>query len=321
MISQQDALTGGYTKGEEKAVSRGACFGIFHPLVLLVFFLAVIFFTMFVIHPVYVGLSFAGALALCAYLQGIRRASMVLLAQIPLLVLVVGINPLFSSVGATELVHAGWYHLSLENVQFGVCMVMMLSAVVLWFANFFHIVSSDTLVSMVSKRIPIIGFMLSSVLRSVPRFARRGSQIAAVASACTSAGVQMGAPAKEQSTAGSLQRRATFTSRIRLVSVLMSWSMEDSLETSDAMRARGWGAGVPRTTYLTYRFRWRDGAAMLVVTVLVLVSACLAWTAYQDFHFYPTMTNLTLWWGYLPFLLLCMVPCLVCGADALRERL
>ena len=90
--------------------------------------------------------------------------------------------------------------------------------------------------------------------------------------------------------------------------MLMGWSMEDSLETADAMRARGWGARGLRTTYALYRFRAHDGAVLGLLTVLAVASALLAWVAVSQFSFYPRMSTLLMWWGYAPCAVFLFLP-------------
>ena len=74
-------------------------------------------------------------------------------------------------------------------------------------------------------------------------------------------------------------RRQTVRNYLRLSTVLMGWGMEDSLETADAMRARGWGAAKKRTSYQRSRFRRQDALACIVLTACCAfaVSAALVW--------------------------------------------
>ena len=123
---------------------------------------------------------------------------------------------------------------------------------------------------------------------------RRGAAVGNVQRACTSAG------------AAGLREGAR--SRLRLTSVLMGWGMEDSLDTADAMRARGWGACARRTTYRRCRFRARDGAALGVLAALVALNAVLAYAACTQFRFYPALSVLAVWWGYVPFAVLAFAP-------------
>ena len=91
------------------------------------------------------------------------------------------------------------------------------------------------------------------------------------------------------------------TGRLRQSSVLMGWAIEDSLETADAMRARGWGARRQRTTYLPYRFTLRDAAVLLVLTVAAGVCIWASWTATNAYEFYPRLAPIRAWWGYVPY--------------------
>ena len=108
---------------------------------------------------------------------------------------------------------------------------------------------------------------------------------------------------------------------MRQTSVLMGWSMEDSLDTADAMRARGWKADVRRTTYSRYRFRRQDAVMLVVFCLLAVLNAILAYVACSQFAFYPTLSQLVLWWGYLPYVLLVFWPLLMQTGEWLRWTL
>ena len=90
----------------------------------------------------------------------------------------------------------------------------------------------------------------------------------------------------------------------------MGWGMEDSLETADAMRARGWGAA-RRTTYTRYRFSSSDAAALVGLLAGGCLCAVLAFTATSQFSFFPTVTRLVAWWGYLPYAAWMLLPALL----------
>lgn len=94
-------------------------------------------------------------------------------------------------------------------------------------------------------------------------------------------------------------------------SVLMGWAMEDSLVAADVMRARGWGAAPRRTTYMRYRFSRQDALALVALGVTGAACAVLAWTAAGAFRFYPVLSPLTPWWGYVPFAAWMAVPALL----------
>ena len=88
----------------------------------------------------------------------------------------------------------------------------------------------------------------------------------------------------------------------------MSWGMEDSLETADAMRARGWGAATKRTTYQRYRFRKADAFACAFIAVLTVAAAVSAAAVCGEFKFYPRIAGFAPWVSYIPYVLLVALP-------------
>lgn len=103
-------------------------------------------------------------------------------------------------------------------------------------------------------------------------------------------------------------RRQTMHNYLRLSTVLMGWGMEDSLETADAMRARGWGAAKKRTSYQCYRFRRQDALACIVLAAFALSAAASAFAACQQFTFYPRIGGVAPWFSYAPYALLVLLP-------------
>jgi energy-coupling factor transport system permease protein len=87
----------------------------------------------------------------------------------------------------------------------------------------------------------------------------------------------------------------------------MSWSMEDSIERSDAMRARGWGATDCRSCYLPDSFRNSDAFALAGLVLLAAASGLLVYVACSQWRFYPTMPRLVAWWGYVPYTVLALL--------------
>lgn len=267
---------------------------LYHPIVQFCYFAAVLVLAMAAFHPVCIALALVSGLAYSVYLRGWRATGASLLWQLPLMLIIAVCNPLFSASGSTELFRIGLRAVYLESLVYGVCMGALLVSVILWFSNASHILTTDKVMALFGNVAPVIALMLSMAARLVPRFVRRGTEIDAVQNACS--GVRP---------RGAKERTA---SRIRLSSVLMGWSMEDSLETADAMRARGWGAVRTRTVYSRYRFRASDGVALGVLVLLVVAGGFLVWTACSQFAFYPKLSTLVVWWGYAPYAVLLCLP-------------
>lgn len=96
--------------------------------------------------------------------------------------------------------------------------------------------------------------------------------------------------------------------------------MENSLETADAMRARGWGAAPCRTAYARYRFTAADAAALGGLVAAAVLMVLLAAAATSQFSFYPTMSGLVLWWGYVPYAAWMALPSVLHAREAVSFR-
>lgn len=290
-------------------------FDVFHPVVAFCYFAAALAFGMAAMQPVFLLISFTGALAYGVVLRGMRAAARTLGWQLPLAVVVALANPLFSASGSTELFRLGSRVFYLESFAFGACMGLMLVTVFTLFSNASRVLPSDKIMALFGGAAPTIGLMLSMAARLVPQFVRRGGAIGDVQRACTAAraaGAQGG---------GAGDRRLRVRENLRLTSVLMGWSMEDSLETADAMKARGWGAVPRRTTYARYRFRRRDALALACGGAIALVAAACAWTACAQFRLYPNIAGFAPWWSYLPYVLFMALPLATEAKERARWRL
>lgn len=282
--------------------SDRASFDLWHPVVPFVYFASVIVLGMAVFQPVFIMLSLAGSIAASAAVRGGSATAKSLRWQLPLIVLIGLLNPLFATMGTTALWEVGPFTLYEESLVYGLCMGAMLASLLLWFVTAAAVLSTSKVMALFGNRAPVLSLMLSMIARLTPLYVRRGREVAGVDRACTSAG--------RRSTSSVVQatRRST---------VLMSWSMEDSLETADAMRARGFEAPVRRSVYARYRFRRRDALALILLSALIGLSAFLAATAASQYAFYPTLPILRWWWGYLPYALLVFLPILMNAGEAL----
>ena len=279
---------------------RHTAFETSHPVVPFLYFALAIGTAMCSFQPVLVAVSLAAGLAACAFMRGARAVASSLRWQLPALAIVALFNPLFVSAGSTELFRIGTRAVYLESFAYGACMGALMLSCVLWFQAAAQALPFDKVAALLGGGAPVLALMLSMCMRLVPRFVRKGRDIMRV-----------------QRAAG---RGAGVRGYLRASNVLMAWSMEDSLETADSMRARGWGAVARRSTYVRYRFTRADAAALAGIVVLWAASAACAAVAVGQFSFYPRMSVLVLWWGYVPYAALMFLPCTLCAAEGLSWR-
>ena len=274
--------------------ARPNAFQTYHPAVAFAYLACAIALSMMTLHPVFSALSLAGAAACSAVCRGAQETARSLLWAAPLMIVVTLANPLFSAQGSTELLRLGPTAVYAESLAYGACSGAMLASVFLWFSSYSACMNSANSLALFGNVLPVVSLMVSQVLRLVPQFVARGRSIAAAQDAVSAAAPRT----KRQQAAG----------RLRIVSVLMGWGMEDGIERSDAMRARGYDCGARRTTYKRYRFRRADGTVLAVVAFLAVVSGAFALAATLSYSFYPKMSAPAAWWVYVPYALFMAVP-------------
>lgn len=262
-----------------------------HPVVPATYFAATILIAIFAMQPICVGISLVGALAFSFAARGWRRTLGGLCWQLPMVALVAVANPLFSASGSTLVAYFGPMAIYQESIAYGACAGILLVAVVLWFEDAACVLTQDRLLQLGARALPTVTLVTSMAAQMVPQLLRRSETVRAATLATTAA-----APA------GSREHG------VRIADQLMSWSMEDSIERSDAMRARGWGAREHRSCYLPDAFRTSDALSLCGIAALAAASAFLVYVACSQWHFYPTMPRLVAWWGYVPYTVLGLLP-------------
>ena len=281
-------------------------FSTYHPLVAFLYLAIAICFTMLAFHPVYVGMSLVGAFVASIVFRGLRKTLSSSWFLLIMWVIVAIANCAFSMAGETVLFELFGHSFRLEALCYGITMGAMLVSTLLWFMVYSVVMDSEATSVVFGQFLPTVSLMISQVLRLVPQFIRRGQAVGAVQNATSAAA----ATTKKERTA----------QHARLLSVLMGWGMEDGLQRSDAMRARGYGCGVARTRYRRQRFAWRDGLLVGAFVVLAALNGFLAVVACSQFSFYPYMDTLVVWWGYVPYIVLMLVPALLAFREWLAWR-
>ena len=280
-----------------------------HPAVSLLYFTAVIVFAMFLMNPVCLTLSLLCSAATAVVLNGRKTVLFALKVILPLALLAIVINPFVNHRGVTVLGYLPWNNpLTLESILFGVASAVMLSSTVLWFSSFHTVMTSDKLVFLFGKTLPALGLMLSMSLHFVPKF---NAELREVRNA-----QRLLFPEKS----GLIPR---IKSAVRVLSVMISRALEDSLETADSMKARGYGLK-GRTAYSRYRMTGQDWFLLSVTIVLTAAIAVFCFCKTARFRYYPSVTQLKsaadtfIFYGTYAVLLL--IPLILTVGEGIRWR-
>lgn len=274
-------------------------FSSYHPLVNFLYFGLVLLLTMFLMHPVSLLISLGSALCYGICLNGVRAVRSGMRFLLPAMLLAAVIDPAFDHEGATLLAYLpSGNPLTLESIAYGVAAAVMIAAVVAWFSCYTVVMTSDKFVYLFGRVIPVLSLVLSMTLRFVPRFR---AQLQTISEAQRGIGRDV--------SGGPLLRRTR--NAITVFSIMVTWALENAIETADSMKSRGYG--LPgRTAFSIYRFDGRDKAALfwLGFCGAYLLSGWAAGGFY--WRYYPTLrgtaaTALSVSFQ-LVYLLLCLTP-------------
>lgn len=281
-------------------MNRG--FGAFHPAVELLFFALVLTCSMIFTHPACVAVSLCGGV-LCLFSLGQgRRAGRTLAYLLPAALLAAAINPAFSHRGATVLAYLpSGNPLTLESVAYGLGAGAVLLGVTVWFACLSRVMTTDKFVYLFGRVIPALALVLSMTLRFIPRFTRQLKQTAEMQAALTG-----------QSEGGGVTQKVG--SAVKTLSMAVTWSLENAIDTADSMTARGYG--LPgRTAFSLWSLTCRDKLALLWLGLCALGLLAGGMTGGLSWHYYPIMGGAdrgTIFWGLLAlYLALCLTPAML----------
>ncbi|MDR0596573.1 MAG: energy-coupling factor transporter transmembrane protein EcfT [Clostridiales Family XIII bacterium] len=276
-------MTGRYGKNQHHA------FPHYHPAAVFSYIAAAIVCAMLTMQPVYVIISFAAGTAYALYLGGARGYALGLRPLLAMFALIAVINPLTNHRGATTLFALGDYPITLQALLYGLCAGGMLICVFVWFMCYQRLITNDKFMYLFGRAAPTSSMVISMILKFVPVMTVRMREIAD-AQAALGLGAGGGGRKKSGSKLG-------VKNGVRVSGILISRSMEDSIETADSMRARGYGAG-PRTSFSRYRIAPRDIAFIAAVALLFAANVwCIFFygevSGGGSFRFFPFISGIS----------------------------
>ena len=246
-----------------------------HPLAEFVYFVIVIIVTAFTNNPVVIGLSFFFALTFCLIYLGAKKLIISLLYALPLMIIMALINPLFVHKGETILFFLNNNPVTKEAILYGVSSSVTITAVYYWCKAYNEIVTSDKFVYLFGRISPKLSMVLALIIGFVPKFKRKYKEID---EAQKTLGVY---------SSGSYVDR--LAGKFRVLSILLTDSLETSVNTADGMQVRGYGLR-GRTAYSPFTFTFFDFAVMFIICVsgIAAITFCALKTGY--FRYYPQMS-------------------------------
>ncbi len=274
-------------------------FSTYHPIINFIYFIFVMGITMFFMHPVFLGIALVSAGVYAIYLKGKKAVRLMLFGMLPMCLFIAVLNPLLTHAGVTMLFYMkNGNPVTLEAIVYGIASGFMIASVICWFSSFHEVMTSDKFMYLFGKTIPAFSLLLSMSLRFVPRF---GTQIKKIGQAQKCVGRNV--------TEGNVWERAGHG--MKILSIAVTWALENSVETADSMKSRGYGLR-GRSNFSIYRFDHRDKTLLFILAAEV---AAILFAIHQEWvHilYYPAFTmnkwNIQSGFSYFLYAVFCLTP-------------
>lgn len=281
----------------------------YHPAVAFLPLAAAICFSMLSFHPVYSAISLLCSLSLALKLNGTKALRLSLKFILPIFIVTVLINTVFNKNGATVLFNIGSRPVIFEGLIFGLCSAAALCSVLLWFSCYSSVIDSEKFLFLSSRFSPTGALLVSMTLGQVSQMNKKMKEIS---------DAQTGIYGEEHK---------TFSLRLRLAmikaTVLLSWSMEDSVQTAASMHSRGYGTS-KMTKMNPYVFGKKDAILLISSVLLILIFLVSVIRGETSFRFYPVLETVQFdafsIFGYLVYFAMLSLPLLVEIKEAFQWR-
>lgn len=244
-----------------------------HPAVTFLWFVSVIALSVCVMHPICLTISVLVSFLYNAHLKGRKAVHFAAFRVLPLMLITAFVNPAFTHKGMTILTYLpSGNPLTLESILYGIAAAAMIGAALQWFSCYNEVMTSDKAVYLFGRIIPALSLVISMALRFVPRFSAQYKKVHEAR--------QMLHP---EEASGFINR---MKSGVAVLSSMITWSLENAVETGDSMRGRGYG--LPgRTAYSIYRFDARDCGLLLWILGSLGIMIAGRVLHLTDFRYYP----------------------------------
>lgn len=269
-----------------------------HPALALLYFSCALFGALTFRHPVFIAITFVGALAHSLCCRG-KRALALAAALVPCIGLYALYFGAFHHFGVTVL----WENfignrITAEALLYGLALGCCGACTVLLCCCLFRVVTTDKVVYLLGRVSPRLSLFFAIAVRMIPRFSTQARRIRTARS-----GIGCG-PGQ-----GNALQRAKHA--LKTLYILIAWAIDAFATQSESMQCRG-SSLRGRTAFSLYRFDGRDrilSVGMFACVTLTLVAAALGLT---DMVYAPVLRYTPIARGDLIFCIgyaaLCLMP-------------
>lgn len=271
----------------------------YHPIANLIFFASIVTFSLLFKHPVTIAVCFAAALCYYIKLCGKTAVKSFCVFLLPMLAFVLLISGFTAHYGVTPLLTLpDGNKLTLEAIVYGFILGLMTVTVIMWFFCYNEVVTADKFMFVFGRIMPAAALVASMTLRFIPMYK---SRLQIIAEAQRGIGMDY--------KTGTLKERMKNGGKI--ISILITWSLENAIETSDSMRARGYGLK-GRKNYGKFRWSAKDIYTVMIILMLdvILAAGYIKKSLYCEYNPYIKFSEYSMFGmiSLAAFTVLCFLP-------------
>lgn len=252
-------------------------FDRFHPLVTFLFYAGAVSLLILMLHPLFLISSIAVVILINLRhdrLNGLRRWWFFIITTFLLMVIM---NPLFNERGRHLLVEIYEHRVTLEAVVYGGMNALSIIGIIALFVSYNIIMTPNKLLFIFAKVLPQFAVLLMLTLRFIPLMRRRLEEISVV-----------------QKSKGLSVSHGTWRARAKTgmlyVQTLLTFSLEEAIQTADSMKARGYGQG-SRSSYEYFKINKADIIAILYLLSLFGFIVIERFSGFGVLTVYPIMES------------------------------
>ncbi|HEY0828086.1 MAG TPA: energy-coupling factor transporter transmembrane component T [Bacilli bacterium] len=279
-----------------------------HPFPGFLYYAILMVFSMLLFHPLFLITSLFAMIGLNLLHDGGKQLRPWVGYYVITGLIIILVNPLFSHRGAYILFYLFDNPITLESVLYGITMMLSILTILVAFVSYNQMITSTKFIYLFSGIAPKVTLLMVIAMRFVPLLKRRLKDLSLVQ---RTRGIQ--------TTHGSLRNR--IKNGMKQQQILLTWSLEEAIQTADSMSARGYGLG-KRSSYEGYCMEFRDW--IVIILMVSLGAGCLAgwYFGFGTLTIYPSVESLFFdkkeWFYYGCFCLFLMIPVFMEGREKLR---
>lgn len=242
-----------------------------HPASVFVYIISLLALSMMFFDPAFIVLSLFIAIFQGVIFTSAKKVLKGLLWGLPAIAIIAAVNAIVSRGGETVLFYLFGSPVSSESIFYGLCSGVMLVAIIIYFTVYNRLLPPERFLYLFSGILPAFSMVVTMTQRFIPALIKRFQDIRNAQQSFK----------KAENGKGIKKYQPLF----REISTLLSWSMEEGLETADSMKAKGYGCA-KRSSYSVYRFTAKD-TFLIAVTVILTAIAITFYYLGGKIEFYP----------------------------------